>query len=122
MTADAEERRARLSDSEATLRQVRGVLTDFAGPDSGGPLSDVDRAIGERDAGGSAASEELHDALSEISRIRHEMNNHLTSALAEVQILLMDVECAELRESYEIIQRQLRSMRASVASTGHLRP
>lgn len=56
------------------------------------------------------------EAESAIARARHELNNHLMSALAEIQVLLMDVTCDELRESYDIIHAQLRAMKESVAS------
>lgn len=55
-------------------------------------------------------------AAADLARMRHELNNHLTAALAEVQLLLMDVDTDELRESYEIIQESLRGMRAAVAA------
>lgn len=64
----------------------------------------------------------LQLALEEVSQLRHELNNHLTSALAEIQILLMDVSSDELRESYEVILSQLRNMRSVVAGTTHLKP
>ena len=50
-----------------------------------------------------------------MSTLKHEVNNQLMAALAEIQILLMDVEDPELRESYEIIQQALRGMRKAVA-------
>ena len=64
----------------------------------------------------------LVEALDTIAKARHDLNNHLTSALAEIQLLLMDVSCDELKESYEVIQEQLRKMRRVVASTAHLSP
>lgn len=54
-------------------------------------------------------------AAEAFSMMRHELNNHLTAALAEIQLLLMDVESEELRLSYEIIQESLRGMRTVVA-------
>lgn len=65
---------------------------------------------------------ELHQVLEEISRARHDINNPLTSALAETQILLLDVAEGEVRESLETIQAQLRRIRDLVAATRHLRP
>jgi len=56
-------------------------------------------------------------ALAEMAKVRHELNNHLTAALAETQLLLMDVTNDELEESYEMIQEQLRKMREAIAST-----
>jgi len=50
------------------------------------------------------------------------LNNPLTSALAEVQLLLFDVEDAEVRESLEVAQTQLRRMRDMIAAARHLSP
>lgn len=65
---------------------------------------------------------ELQRALVEVAKIRHDLNNPLTSALAEVQLLLFDATDEELRESLEVTQTQLRRMRDLVASTSHMRP
>jgi len=65
---------------------------------------------------------ELHRVLVEISRARHDINNPLTSALAETQILLLDVPAGEVREGLETVQTQLRRIRDLVAATRHLRP
>ena len=56
---------------------------------------------------------ELKGVLAEVARVRHDLNNPLTSALAEVQLLLLVLE---------VIQSQLRRMRDLIASTTHLRP
>lgn len=64
---------------------------------------------------------ELRAVLREVAKARHDINNPLTAALAEVQILLMDVTDEEIRESLEITQRQLRKMRDLLAATGHIR-
>jgi len=77
-------------------------------------------------AGGAAEGAEplleLHGVLAAISRARHDINNPLTSALAETQILLLDVPEGELRDSLDTIQTQLRRIRDLVAATRHLRP
>ena len=81
--------------------------------------SDVSRSTGP--AGPDTASppsQELGALLADVSKMRHELNNHLTSALAEIQLLLMDVESQELRESYEIIEESLRGMRTVIAAVG----
>ena len=50
------------------------------------------------------------------------MNNPLTAAVAEVQILLMDAaENPEAQEGLLVVQEQLRRIRDLVAATGHLR-
>lgn len=63
----------------------------------------------------------LHRVLDEISRARHDINNPLTSALAETQLLLLDAPGGELREGLEAVQGQLRRIRDLVAATRHMR-
>lgn len=65
---------------------------------------------------------ELRDALGHVRRVRHDINNPLTAALAEVQLLLMDAEEGEARESLEVIQEQLRRIRDRVQELAELRP
>jgi signal transduction histidine kinase len=58
-----------------------------------------------------------------LSRARHDINNPLTSALAEVQLLLLDGESDPgLAESMEIIQEQLRRIRDLVIGLSRFRP
>ncbi|MGI9627812.1 MAG: histidine kinase dimerization/phospho-acceptor domain-containing protein [Longimicrobiales bacterium] len=64
---------------------------------------------------------ELRSVLRFISRARHDINNPLTSGLAETQLLLMDVEEGEIRESLEVIQDQLRRIRDLVAALSVLK-
>lgn len=65
---------------------------------------------------------DLHWALRVVARARHDLNNPLTSGLAEAQLLLMDDHPAEVRESLEIIQDQFRRLRDMVADLSRLRP
>ena len=65
---------------------------------------------------------ELQRVLTRVARVRHDLNNPLTSALAEVQLLLLDTEEGDAREALEVVQTQLRRIRDLIASTGHLRP
>lgn len=66
---------------------------------------------------------ELRDVLTRIARARHDINNPLTSALAETQLLLMDsAEDEEVRENVEVVLEQLRRIRDLVSATVHLRP
>ena len=65
---------------------------------------------------------ELRRVLVEIARARHDINNPLTSALAETQILLLDAPEGEMRDGLEIVQTQLRRIRDLVAATRHMRP
>jgi signal transduction histidine kinase len=65
---------------------------------------------------------DLDRALSEMSRARHDLNNPLTAAMAEAQLLLMDAPEGEDRESLEAILQQLRRMRDMLISSRYLRP
>ncbi|MEQ9401788.1 MAG: histidine kinase dimerization/phospho-acceptor domain-containing protein [Longimicrobiales bacterium] len=65
---------------------------------------------------------DLPRSLADIARARHDVNNPLTSALAETQLALLDQPGGEIQESLEVIQAQLRRIRDLVAATGHLRP
>lgn len=64
---------------------------------------------------------EFRRILDRISRARHDLNNPLTSALAETQLLLMDVTDPESREALETVQRQLRRMRDMIQELRPLR-
>lgn len=64
---------------------------------------------------------ELRRVLSDAGRLRHDVNNALTVALAETQILLLDPHEDEVREALEMIQAQLRRIGEMTTSTGHLR-
>lgn len=68
------------------------------------------------------SSDDVGTVLREVSLARHEINNQLTAALTEVQLLLMDGASAELTESYEVILGSLRSIREIVRSIEHLTP
>lgn len=58
---------------------------------------------------------ELCQVLSFVARARHDINNPLTSALAEVQLLLLDVEDPEVRSGLDTVEEQLRRIRDLVA-------
>lgn len=65
---------------------------------------------------------ELRTVLSRVGRARHDINNPLTSGMAEVQLLLMDAPPeGETREALETIQDQLRRIRDMVADLRTLR-
>jgi len=64
---------------------------------------------------------DLDRALAEMSRVRHDLNNPLTAAMAEAQLLLMDASGEEERESLESILQQLRRIRDMLVSSRHLR-
>lgn len=68
----------------------------------------------------------LRSLLRAVARARHDINNPLTSALAEVQLLLMDHPGdgtdGELRESLLLVQTQLRRIRDLVQELHRFRP
>jgi len=77
----------------------------------------------DREVGGQVTLVDLREALIQIAKARHDVNNPLTAAVAEVQILLMDAaDDAEAEEGLLVVQEQLRRIRDLVAATGHLRP
>ena len=60
--------------------------------------------------------------LRELSRIRHDMNNPLTAALAEVQLVLMDVEPgSEVASALNTVEAQLRRIRDMIGELTALR-
>lgn len=65
---------------------------------------------------------DLETVLHHVARARHDINNPLTTILAETQLLLLDAEDAALRESLETIERQARRIRDLVARLAVLRP
>lgn len=77
------------------------------------PLADVASRL--RRSGGAPPPLELCQILSFVARARHDINNPLTSALAETQLLLLDVEDAETRAGLETVEEQLRRIRDLVA-------
>jgi hypothetical protein len=83
-------------------------------------LEDVLEYAGDSPAKGRLLT--LHGVLTEVSKARHDLNNPLTSALAEVQILLMDSDGGLAEESLLTIQEQRRRMRDLLLATRHLRP
>lgn len=90
----------------------------FAGPDD---LEDVRRHLADP-ASEPACLLDLNRVLVEIARVRHDVNNPLTAAMAEVQLLLMEAPDGEDKDSLEAVLQQLRRIRDMVAATRHLRP
>jgi signal transduction histidine kinase len=64
---------------------------------------------------------ELTPLLARVAKARHDINNPLTSALAESQLLLLDVQDDRVRQAVETIQRQVRRIRDLVAELEALR-
>ena len=64
---------------------------------------------------------ELRHVLARIARSRHDLNNPLTSAMAETQLALMDSAEPTIRTGLETIEQQLRRMRDMIAALKALR-
>ncbi len=83
------------------------------------PAEQVARwAAGDRDAD----VLELRHVLARVARGRHDINNPLTSAMAETQLALMDATDPVIRASLETLEEQLRRIRDLVASLRSLSP
>jgi signal transduction histidine kinase len=68
----------------------------------------------------------VEDLLDRLRTVRHEINNPLAAALAEVQLQLMDAPDDETRRAFGVVQDQLRRIKALVAAlalpAGRTRP
>jgi signal transduction histidine kinase len=73
------------------------------------------------DPQGKGPLHELHWVLRVVAKARHDLNNPLTSGLAETQLLLMDEHPPEVAESLGTIQEQYRRLRDMVADLSRLR-
>jgi signal transduction histidine kinase len=69
-----------------------------------------------------AAVFDLRHVLARVARSRHDLNNPLTSAMAETQLALMDSTEPPVRESLETIGQQLKRMRDMIAGLKAIRP
>jgi signal transduction histidine kinase len=75
-----------------------------------------------REGSSRAALLSLRLFAAELSRIRHDVNNPLTAALAEVQLLLMDKpQGTEDAESLQVVEAQLKRIRDLVAQLSAFR-
>jgi len=102
-----------------------------AGP-SGGPALLLPVSIGwasdpaelARWLGGAEDAQvlELRQVLTRVARGRHDLNNPLTSAMAETQLALMEVQDPAIRQGLETVEEQLRRIRDLVAGLRALRP
>ena len=73
------------------------------------------------EVGGQVTLVDLREALIQIAKTRHDVNNPLTAAVAEVQILLMDAgDDPEAQEGLLVVQEQLRRIRDLMVATRHL--
>jgi len=77
-------------------------------------IEDVGERLGGASTGAGLLSFRL--GVGELSRIRHDINNPLTAALAEVQLLLMDAEAGTpTTEALEVVESQLQRIRQLAA-------
>lgn len=100
---------------------------DGGGAVRGRPISlgwPVDRAELARWSEGDVDADvfELRHVLTRVARARHDLNNPLTSAMAEAQLALMEARDPVIREGLQVIEEQLRRMRDLIASLKALRP
>jgi signal transduction histidine kinase len=65
---------------------------------------------------------ELRYVLARVARSRHDLNNPLTSAMAETQLAQMDTSEPQVRAGLETVQQQLKRMREMIAGLKALRP
>ncbi len=93
-------------------------------PISPGFRSDLDEVRGrlEREDAADAVLS-FRKALPVLSRVRHDINNALTAAFAEVQLLLLDIAPgSEEERSLRSVETQLRRVRDLVAELSPIRP
>jgi signal transduction histidine kinase len=64
---------------------------------------------------------ELRHVLERVARGRHDLNNPLTSAMAETQLALLEASEPEVRAGLETIDQQLKRMRDMIADLKALR-
>jgi signal transduction histidine kinase len=99
------------------------TVGDFIGrPLSPGVRQDLAEVVAAAGPGADGVLMELGTVLHHVARARHDINNPLTTILAETQLLLLDTEEGALRESLETIERQARRIRDLVARLSVLRP
>lgn len=108
--------------SPVLLRESNGELRAL--PLSPGFIRPVDEVVARVRAGGPDASfVSFRYALGILSRIRHDVNNPLTAALAETQLLRMDAEeGSEEAQSLKVVEEQLQRIRNLIALLNALRP
>jgi signal transduction histidine kinase len=84
------------------------------------PVHEAAERMGGADARSSVLS--LRLALGDVARVRHDLNNPLTAALAEVQLLRMErPEGSEDAEALEVVEEQLKRIRDMVAGLASFR-
>lgn len=65
---------------------------------------------------------ELRDVVRHVARARHDINNPLTSALAQTQLLLLEHGDGEMGEELRDVEIQIKRIADLVAATASIRP
>lgn len=123
VTLDLFRRLASRSGDWSVLLMDRGPGSVEVVPVSPGFRTDLTSAASRLDEGGAGLGLlSFRHSLTELARIRHDINNPLTAALAEAQLVLMDVEPGtETAASLQAVEEQLRRIRDLVAQLTALR-
>jgi hypothetical protein len=92
-------------------------------PVSTGHMVSFGEFVERMQRGGARAAALGHRAtLSELSRIRHDINNALTAALAETQFMQMDAPAeGELAEGLKVVESQIQRVRELTGELGAFR-
>jgi signal transduction histidine kinase len=108
--------------SPVALEERHGEIR--AVPVSPGFARPLNETVGKVRSGGTEASLlSFRYALGVLSKIRHDVNNPLTAALAETQLLMMDTEeGTEASQSLRMVEHQLHRIRDLIALLNALRP
>jgi signal transduction histidine kinase len=100
------------SDSAGTVRALPVSLGWAANPEELARWAQGDKG---------ADLFELRHVLERVARSRHDLNNPLTSAMAEAQLALLESKEPEVRAGLETIDQQLKRMRDMIAALKALR-
>lgn len=79
-------------------------------------------AVAEYAAGEHEPPLELRDVVRRVARARHDINNPLTSALAQTQLLILEHGDVEVGEELREIETQIKRIAELVADTASIRP
>lgn len=117
------ETRGRAGSGWLTVRVVRGEDDlEFRPVTLGFPARARDLVSRARGETPEEPVMDMDSLLHAFSRIRHDMNNPLTSALTETQLLLLDVTEEETRTALRSVERQLGRIRDLIRDLSRFRP
>lgn len=108
---------ARLANTHGSWSPVLVRSEDGGDPELlplglGWPVRSSEAAERIREGGASAGYLSYRLAMADLSRVRHDINNPLTAALAEVQLTMLDADPgSELEESLKVVETQIRRIR-----------